>query len=78
MVCFTGQRICQAGIEQSTKTISGDDDKGASGQGKTTGVGSVLLRKIALPYPHKCLFGFVEQKRIDGQEFFKEYSCHKR
>ena len=37
-----------------------------------------LLRKIALPYPHKCLFGFVEQKRIDRQEFFKEYSCHKR
>ena len=36
-----------------------------------------LLRKIALPYPHKCLFGFVEQKRIDRQEFFKEYSCHK-
>ena len=29
-----------------------------------------LLRKIALPYPHKCLFGFVEQKRIDRQEFF--------
>ena len=39
---------------------------------------AVLLRKIALPYPHKCLFGFVEQKRIDRQEFFKEYSCHKR
>ena len=38
----------------------------------------VLLRKIALPYPHKCLFGFVEQKRIDRQEFFKDYSCHKR
>ena len=38
----------------------------------------VLLRKIALPYPHKCLFGFVEQKRIDRQEIFKEYSCHKR
>ena len=37
-----------------------------------------LLRKIALPYPHKCLLGFVEQKRIDRQEFFKEYSCHKR
>ena len=37
-----------------------------------------LLRKIALPYPHKSLFGFVEQKRIDRQEFFKEYSCHKR
>ena len=29
-----------------------------------------LLRKIALPYPHKCLFGFVEQKHIDRQEFF--------
>ena len=33
---------------------------------------------MALPYPHKCLFGFVEQKRIDRQEFFKDYSCHKR
>ena len=30
-----------------------------------------LLRKIALPYPHKCLFGFVEQKRIDQQEFLR-------
>ena len=30
-----------------------------------------LLRKIALPYPHKCLFGFVEQKRIDRQEFLR-------
>ena len=39
---------------------------------------SFLLRKIALPYPHKCLFGFLEQKRIDRQEFFKEYSCHER
>ena len=39
---------------------------------------TILLRKIALPYPHKCLFVFVEQKRIDRQEFFKEYSCHKR
>ena len=31
----------------------------------------ILLRKIALPYPHKCLFGFVEQKRIDRQEFLR-------
>ena len=30
-----------------------------------------LLRKIALPYPHKCLFGFVEQKHIDRQEFLR-------
>ena len=30
-----------------------------------------LLHKIALPYPHKCLFGFVEQKRIDRQEFLR-------
>ena len=37
-----------------------------------------LLRKIALPYPHKCLVWFCGAKRIDRQEFFKEYSCHKR
>ena len=30
-----------------------------------------LLRKIALPYPHKCLF-VLWSKRIDRQEFFKE------
>ena len=30
---------------------------------------SVLLRKIALPYPHKCLLGFVEAKRGDQQEY---------
>ena len=36
-----------------------------------------LLRKIALPYPHKCLVWFCGAKRIDRQEFFKEYSCHK-
>ena len=28
-----------------------------------------LLRKIALPYPHKCLLGFVEAKRGDQQEY---------
>ena len=27
-----------------------------------------LLRKIALPYPHKCLLGFVEAKRGDQRE----------
>ena len=27
-----------------------------------------LLRKIALPYPHKCLLGFVEAKRGDQQD----------
>ena len=37
-----------------------------------------FLQVKYLPYPHKCSFGFVEQKRIDRQEFFKEYSCHKR
>ena len=31
----------------------------------------VLLRKIALPYPHKCLLGFVEAKRGDQQEYLK-------
>ena len=30
-----------------------------------------LLRKIALPYPHKCLLGFVEAKRGDQQEYLK-------
>ena len=30
-----------------------------------------LLRKIALPYPHKCLLGFVEAKRGDKQEYLK-------
>ena len=29
----------------------------------------ILLRKIALPYPHKCLLGFVEAKRGDQQEY---------
>ena len=32
---------------------------------------SFLLRKIALPYPHKCLLGFVEAKRGDQQEYLK-------
>ena len=27
----------------------------------------IVLHKIALPYPHKCLFGFVEAKRDDQQ-----------
>ena len=30
-----------------------------------------LLRKIALPYPHKCLLGFVEAKRGGQQEYLK-------
>ena len=30
-----------------------------------------LLRKIALPYPHKCLVWFCGAKRIDRQVFFK-------
>ena len=30
---------------------------------------SFLLRKIALPYPHKCLFGFVEQNVTRGDPF---------
>ena len=30
-----------------------------------------LLRKIALPYPHKCLLGFVEAKRGNQQEYLK-------
>ena len=29
-----------------------------------------LLRKIALPYPHKCLVWFCGAKRIDRQVFF--------
>ena len=33
--------------------------------------GTFLLRKIALPYPHKCLLGFVEAKRGDQQEYLK-------
>ena len=33
--------------------------------------GYILLRKIALPYPHKCLLGFVETKRGDQQEYLK-------
>ena len=28
-----------------------------------------LLRKIALPYPHKCLFGFVEQNTSTDKNF---------
>ena len=32
---------------------------------------SILLRKIALPYPHKCLLSFVEAKRGDQQEYLK-------
>ena len=30
-----------------------------------------LLRKIALPYSHKCLLGFVEAKHGDQQEYLK-------
>ena len=30
------------------------------------------MRKIALPYPHKCLVWFCGAKRIDQQVFFKE------
>ena len=33
-----------------------------------------LLRKMALPYHYKCLFGFVEAKTDDQQEYFKNYS----
>ena len=29
----------------------------------------ILLRKIALPYPHKCLFGFVEQNTSTDKNF---------
>ena len=32
---------------------------------------TLLLRKTALPYPHKCLLGFVEAKRGDQQEYLK-------
>ena len=35
----------------------------------TTAKIQILLRKIALPYPHKCLLGFVEAKRGDQQEY---------
>ena len=31
----------------------------------------ILLHKIALPYPQKCLLGFVEAKRGDQQEYLK-------
>ena len=31
----------------------------------------VLLRKIALPYPHKCLFGFVEQNVSTDKNFLR-------
>ena len=37
----------------------------------TTFTNLFLLRKIALPYPHKCLLGFVEAKRGDQQEYLK-------
>ena len=30
-----------------------------------------LLRKIALPYPHKCLFGFVEQNTSTDKNFLR-------
>ena len=30
------------------------------------------MRKIALPYPHKFLFGFVEQNTSTDKNFFKE------
>ena len=30
-----------------------------------------LLRKIALPYPHKCLFGFVEQNVSTDKNFLR-------
>ena len=33
---------------------------------------SFSLRKIALPYPHKCLVWFCGAKRIDRQVFLKE------
>ena len=32
---------------------------------------SFLLRKIALPYPHKCLFGFVEQNVSTDKNFLR-------
>ena len=35
------------------------------------GSSAILLRKIALPYPHKCLLGFVEAKRGDQQKYLK-------
>ena len=31
----------------------------------------ILLRKIALPYPHKCLFGFVEQNVSTDKNFLR-------
>ena len=31
----------------------------------------LLLRKIALPYPHKCLFGFVEQNVSTDKNFLR-------
>ena len=39
-----------------------------------------LLHKIALPYPHKCLFGFVEQNKNSRPTriFLRKYSCHER
>ena len=30
-----------------------------------------LLSKIALPYPHKCLFGFVEQNASTDKNFLR-------
>ena len=38
---------------------------------KGNSANTILLRKIALPYPHKCLLGFVEAKRGDQQEYLK-------
>ena len=32
---------------------------------------TILLRKIALPYPHKCLFGFVEQNVSTDKNFLR-------
>ena len=37
-----------------------------------------LLRKIALPYPHKCLLGFVDQNASTDNNFLRKYSCHER
>ena len=37
-----------------------------------------LLCKIALPYPHKCLVGFVEQNTSADKKFLTKYSCHER
>ena len=38
---------------------------------RITAIKLILFRKIALPYPHKCLLGFVEAKHGDQQEYLK-------